>query len=914
MTSWSGIVSTCKSAYNRINPCALTGAIDVIVVKQEDETMQCTPFHVCFGKLSVLTNQQNNVYITINGRSIEHLSMKLGETGQALFITEEETTTQWLPLNHDSELSNNNTLPKSDTAVLNNSNPQLSEINFSPQIINKQFDEEKNSYENNEPIDHHEQSSKDLKQELEKMLFSNEHQLPRRQRLSTSISMDDTLSDNRNVSIPSTRRDNGNGNDLLLFPIDDEKQSSLSTPSVDAHRQKTLPSIPSKASNEMDHSDGYISCLEDSIDGNENDQRPTRLLSIPIPIEQNPAKNDTSSTTDESNLLTNTTVSQSASITINENHFSIQMNQPSNSTTFYLDDNCSPTSSSSLEHARSPQPNGPQCDAEYETEKSPQQLVTDNRKRSRWLWDWGELPKQTLSMLRNFSTGSLKRSTSQQKIQRNNIIVDKCDDRSSYATTINSQQNQSIISNDDNAELEADNSSITQSSVQEYETLCLDDVKFSLCGNVDKLSSITDDLFNAKLIPYEKFASNPLISNDPQLVVCMCGKFYSGSTARELMVSTIAYRKSLSSKIVERLPKDPITQSIVRTMSGINGWLFPRKNIDVKTENVPSVDKSEVIPTILQNQNLIKKETNDGEKEDHNGGKLIPTSRLKKTMILTSDQLKQLNLNEGVNTVAFSVTTAGQGTTIVEANIFVFDHKTKFVISDIDGTITKSDIIGHIFSLFGRDWSHNDIAQFFQAIQNNSYQLIYLSSRAIGQSRVTRNVLRSVEQSGFALPLGPLLISPDGLMAALYREVVVRISEEFKIECLKSIASLFQGKNPFYAGFGNRPNDVVAYKAVGIPETRIFTINPSSEIARGAISEAYPTSYKSLHDIVDEIFPPMDSFSGSESYSSFTYWREQPTMDTFEDEMRKNLEDIKVREKSKGKGSTKQKKDVSRKT
>jgi phosphatidate phosphatase LPIN len=61
----------------------------------------------------------------------------------------------------------------------------------------------------------------------------------------------------------------------------------------------------------------------------------------------------------------------------------------------------------------------------------------------------------------------------------------------------------------------------------------------------------------------------------------------------------------------------------------------------------------------------------------------------KKTMILTSDQLKRLNLKVGMNQVEFSVTTAFQGTTVVKANIFFFDHTTKFVISDIDGTITK---------------------------------------------------------------------------------------------------------------------------------------------------------------------------------------------------------------------------------
>ena len=64
-------------------------------------------------------------------------------------------------------------------------------------------------------------------------------------------------------------------------------------------------------------------------------------------------------------------------------------------------------------------------------------------------------------------------------------------------------------------------------------------------------------------------------------------------------------------------------------------------------------------------------------------------STRKRTLILTSDQLKRLNLKSGCNKVEFSVTNALQGTTIVIANIFFFDHLTKFVISDIDGTITK---------------------------------------------------------------------------------------------------------------------------------------------------------------------------------------------------------------------------------
>ncbi|CAF3578061.1 unnamed protein product, partial [Rotaria sp. Silwood2] len=177
-------------------------------------------------------------------------------------------------------------------------------------------------------------------------------------------------------------------------------------------------------------------------------------------------------------------------------------------------------------------------------------------------------------------------------------------------------------------------------------------------------------------------------------------------------------------------------------------------------------------------------------------------------------------------------------------------------------------------------------------------QFIYLSARAIGQSQITRNFLKKVKQYDRELPIGPLLISPDTLMIALYREVIAKKPEDFKIECLKNIASLFPGKNPFYAGFGNRINDQWAYTAVGIPVTRIYTINPRGEVVRQKLSQALSTSYKNLHEIVDLLFPPMDSFSASETYSVYTYWREEPAIDLFEDEMRAELEEIAKRQKT----------------
>jgi hypothetical protein len=62
--------------------------------------------------------------------------------------------------------------------------------------------------------------------------------------------------------------------------------------------------------------------------------------------------------------------------------------------------------------------------------------------------------------------------------------------------------------------------------------------------------------------------------------------------------------------------------------------------------------------------------------------------------------------------------------------------------------------------------------------------------------------------------------------------------------------------------------------------------------------------YKNLHEVVDQVFPPMDSFSACEAYSSFTFWRDEPVVDSLEAEMRQHLEEMVKRQKSKRKGTS----------
>jgi len=267
----------------------------------------------------------------------------------------------------------------------------------------------------------------------------------------------------------------------------------------------------------------------------------------------------------------------------------------------------------------------------------------------------------------------------------------------------------------------------------------------------------------------------------------------------------------------------------------------------------------------------------------------------KKTLRLSTDLIKKLNLKSGSNEVQFSVTTAFQGTTRCNCHVYLWKWTDKIVISDIDGTITKSDVLGHVLPIIGRDWAQSGVASLFTKIRNNGYHIAYLSARAIGQAPTTKDYLQSVSQEDLNLPDGPLLLNPTSLVNAFHREVIIKKPEEFKIACLRDIQKLFpdfdsEDGNPFYAGYGNRVNDVWAYTAVQIQVSRIFTINPKGEL-RHALTQAYRASYSSQSEMVDHIFPPrncgVQHLEPLNNYSSFSYWQEPLPAFDIEDEIAK---------------------------
>ncbi|GMF99706.1 unnamed protein product [[Candida] boidinii] len=91
---------------------------------------------------------------------------------------------------------------------------------------------------------------------------------------------------------------------------------------------------------------------------------------------------------------------------------------------------------------------------------------------------------------------------------------------------------------------------------------------------------------------------------------------------------------------------------------------------------------------------------------------------------------------------------------------------------------------------------------------------------------------------------------------------------------------------PFYAGFGNRITDALSYRTVGVPSSRIFTINPDGDVHMELLELAgYRSSYVSIGELVDQFFPSVKiqqnengksiyNNNATAKYTDVNFWRE----------------------------------------
>uniref|UniRef100_K3ZGY2 phosphatidate phosphatase n=1 Tax=Setaria italica TaxID=4555 RepID=K3ZGY2_SETIT len=375
--------------------------------------------------------------------------------------------------------------------------------------------------------------------------------------------------------------------------------------------------------------------------------------------------------------------------------------------------------------------------------------------------------------------------------------------------------------------------------------------------------------FDSEKVTLEKFHTmkQSLMRNN-KLVVRIAGRYFPWDAAAPIVLGLISFSEE---QVFE--PKGMIKVEQIETIAAPGGswriWPFSFR----RTRTISAVQPvcESTVETSISTP--VKESTPFSESDrERNKSRAKRIERKVRSLTPTSEELASLDLREGRNVVTFTFSTAIVGKQQVDCHIYLWKWNTRIVISDVDGTITKSDVLGQFMPLVGVDWSQNGVAHLFSAIKENGYQLLFLSARAISQAHITRQFLFNLKQDGKALPDGPVVISPDGLFPSLYREVIRRAPHEFKISCLEAIKDLFPpDSNPFYAGFGNRDTDELSYLKVGIPMGKIFIINPKGEVA---VNRRVDTkSYTSLHALVHGMFPPISSSSEQEDYNTWNYWK-----------------------------------------
>uniref|UniRef100_A0A4W6CJ83 phosphatidate phosphatase n=1 Tax=Lates calcarifer TaxID=8187 RepID=A0A4W6CJ83_LATCA len=503
------------------------------------------------------------------------------------------------------------------------------------------------------------------------------------------------------------------------------------------------------------------------------------------------------------------------------------------------------------------EPMSPKSDSELMVKPAESVL----RAESHMQWTWGEFPESTRVWLRS----RLARICESEQVPKHWVELGR---RSG------SQSPQSVGSS---AAADSGTECLSDSAGD------LPDVTLSLCGGVGENSEISKEKFMEHIITYNEFAENPAIIDNPNLVVRIANRYYNWTLAAPLILSMQAFQKNLPKATEEAWVKEKMPKKSGRW------WFWRKSSVKQLLVFLPYT----VLSLSLSFRHKTAEWSSDDETKELNSAApaLTPIERVqtevpapaschsyKKSLRLSSDQIASLKLREGPNDVTFSITTQYQGTCRCEGTIYLWNWDDKVIISDIDGTITKSDVFGQILPQLGKDWTHQGIAKLYHSVHENGYKFLYCSARAIGMADMTRGYLHWVNDRGTLLPQGPLMLSPSSLFSAFHREIIEKKPEKFKIECLTDIKNLFfPNTHPFYAAFGNRESDVFAYKQVGVPVCRIFTVNPKGELILEQ-AKGNKTSYSRLSELVEHVFPLRSSqhnatFSCPE-FSSFCYWRQ----------------------------------------
>uniref|UniRef100_A0A665SX30 phosphatidate phosphatase n=1 Tax=Echeneis naucrates TaxID=173247 RepID=A0A665SX30_ECHNA len=828
-----------KELYRGLNPATLSGCIDVIVVRQPDGSLQCSPFHVRFGKMGVLRSREKVVDIEINGEPVS-LHMKLGENGEAFFVKETENMLEVVP----SYLATSPIVSTGEELMESQPKKRNTFVTMYTITCNSLPVQNLGPQQNDGTVS--------KKRRKRRRKARTEGGGGRREESGEEFSEDEDMF---TIDLSSDEEREGDDSSLsvLFFPVFLSSFSNVIKDSLSIAPPCGLSiSCPQQSS--------HFSALSNvclSPSGLDDSRSST-------------PKSDSELSQNKDNpeiLWTWGELPQAAQVTKTRTAATIEI---------WILSCISGFSGVSLPLGRQVDGVGPSC---VEMESVPTCSVSP-----RMLPDHPD--EGGNSPIRRTDSPSKKKEKRSQHLGADGVYLDDITELEPEVAALyfpKSDGSGSSMKGDSdmmmmgvrsvNQSPQSVGSSGIDSGVDSLSDQLADlpHVAISLCGGLTDNREITREHFEEKAVSYQQFSENPSIIDDPNLVVKIGNKYYNWSTAAPVMLAMQVYQKPLPQASVENIMKEKMPKK------GGRWWFSWRsRNSDSKSVRMHTLMKDESSSSDEDHRSPNQMSGSCQSEPLMTSGSICYT----KTLRLSSEQLASLQLKEGPNDVVFSVTTQYQGTCRCHGTIYLWSWDDKIVISDIDGTITRSDTLGHILPTLGKDWTHQGIARLYHRVSLNGYKFMYCSARAIGMADMTRGYLHWVNERGTMLPMGPVLLSPSSLFSALHREVIEKKPEKFKIECLTDIKHLFYpNTEPFYAAFGNRATDVYSYKEVGVPLNRIFTVNPKGELIQEH-AKTNISSFGRLCDMVDHVFPVLvqneeADFPCSDSFGQCNYWSKQ---------------------------------------
>ncbi|XP_016095265.1 phosphatidate phosphatase LPIN2-like isoform X1 [Sinocyclocheilus grahami] len=881
------VLVTMKELYKGINQATLSGCIDVVVVRQKDGTYQCSPFHVRFGKLGVLRSKEKVIDIEINGEPVD-LHMKLGDNGEAFFVQETEEQNEIVPAH-----------------LATSPIPTESHLFWiaGDHRPSQNLDDDDDPLDLEDPPDPPVASTGAAKKKKKRRKKHKGD--PRREELTFSaiisstddifemdLSSDEDAASNTRSSSNSTVREIEPKLPMVRHSLDNYPYSDGDWSPSDSHAMSEACSPKSDSELVVRPSESLLK-MESHMQWTWGEFPESTRVSKKEKVE----------------------LPKTVTITPSENtHFRVILSSEAMET----DERelASGTPGCTIVKPAPRTPVTPKTPTESELETVPSGVLTSTPSNSlpaasavpaaasaaHMGEDLGDVGPKTDSPSKK--KGVPKRSQHQgpEDIYLDDLNVLEPDVAARYFPKSDSDSGSKHWM-DSGMRSGSQSPQSVGSAAADSGTECLSDsasdlpdVTLSLCGGLGENGEISKEKFMDHIITYHEFAENLAIIDNPNLVVKIGNRYYNWTLAAPLILSLQAFQKNLPKATEEAWVKERMPKKSGR-------WWFWRKRADSTIKQSESTGKLEIKQSQMEEgssslsmeSHARKVDTRDSSSDEE--GKEVSaaassmerkvqsephshttTHTYRKSLRLSSDQILSLKLKEGPNDVTFSITTQYQGTCRCEGTIYLWNWDDKVIISDIDGTITKSDVFGQILPQFGKDWTHQGIAKLYHSVAENGYKFLYCSARAIGMADMTRGYLQWVNDRGIILPRGPLMLSPSSLFSAFHREVIEKKPEVFKIECLTDIKNLFlPNKHPFYAAFGNRPNDVFAYKEVGVPLCRIFTVNPKGELIQEQ-TKGNKSSYSRLSELVDHVFPLLSKEQSSAfsfpEFSTFCFWRQ----------------------------------------